>query len=220
MSIIDRIKLNLRANINYALSKAEDPKKVLDQLVFDLEESIRAFKESLVNAIANIKKMELEVEHASNKANLWANRALLALRRGDEDLAKQALAQKIAYIENEQTLKKELEEQRQIVNELKESLPKLEAKLELLRRKKFEFSADIPGTKSEPIDDKLIGRLGIDREVFDVYDAIVDKVKTAELYAEAMTELSARSELEVEFERMEKETLIESELKELKDKLS
>lgn len=220
MSIIDRIKLNIRANVNYALDRAEDPQKILNQFIIDLEESIKAFKEALVCAIADTKKMELEIKAASEKVSLWADRAMLAMKKGDEDLAKQALLKKIAYMEKEQRLNEDLQKQKQTVNELKESLPELEKKLESLRRMKSQLAKNIAISKIEATKSSVPSRLYIDSEVFDIYDSMVDRVKATELYAEALEELSKTDEIESKFKEMEINSAIESELKKLKENMT
>jgi len=217
MGIIDRIKLNIRANLNYALDKAEDPQKVFDQFLLDMEESIRAFKESIVNAIADLKILESEMTDNSGKVSLWEERALLALRRGDEDLAKKALDRKQTYAEKDRQLREDIEKQKQTVDELKASLPVLESKLNDLRLKRAKLiSKKVPQNMPGKINE---AQLGIDSGVFDVYDTMVNKIRTMEYYAEALSELSRSDDVESKFKTMEKESLIESELKAMKESI-
>ena len=222
MGIMDRIKLNIRANLNYALDKAEDPQKVFDQFLADMRESIREFKESIVSAMAGVKSLEREILNNAEKVSLWEQRALLALKKGDEELAKKALDRKITYLEKERKLKEELEKQQISVNELKDSLPILEAKLEELYQKKSELIRQSMKLKKESLQSHLATKkeLDIDTTVFDIYDSITDKVRSMEDYASALSELIKSDELEEEFKKIEKESKISEELNVMKSKIN
>ncbi len=222
MGIIDRIKLNVRANLNYALDKAEDPQKVFDQFLADMRESIREFKESIVSAVAGVKSLEREVLNNSEKVSLWEQRALLALKKGDEELAKKALDRKIFYSEKEQRLKEELAKQQHGVNELKNSLPVLEAKLEEFYQKKSELIRESMRLKKESLQSKFVTKseIDIDTNVFDIYDSMANKVKSMEDYASALSELIKSDELDEEFKKIEKETKISEELNAMKSEIN
>ncbi len=221
MGIMDRIKLNIRANLNYALDKAEDPQKVFDQFLADMRESIRQFKESIVSAMAGVKSLEREISNNSEKVSLWEQRALLALKKGDEELAKKALDRKIVYSEKQRKLKEELAKQQNSVKELKDSLPILEAKLEELYQKKNELIRESIRLKKESLQSHSINKseLIVDSSVFDIYDSMADKVKTMEDYADALSELIKSDELEEEFKKIEKESKISEELSVMKSKV-
>lgn len=222
MSIMDRIKLNIRANLNYALDKAEDPQKVFNQFLADMRESIREFKESIVSATAGVKNLEREILNNSEKVSLWEQRALLALQKGDEELAKKALDRKITYLEKERKLKEELAKQKLSVNELKDSLPILEAKLEELYLRKNELIKESMRLKKERLQSHFVTKkeLDIDTTAFDIYDSIADKVRSIEDYASALSELIKSDELDEEFKKMEKESKISEELNAMKSKIN
>lgn len=221
MGIMDRIKLNIRANLNYALDKAEDPQKVFDQFLADMRGNIREFKESIVNAMASVKSLEREILNSSEKVSLWDQRALLALKKGDEELAKKALERKLFYSDKERKLKEELAKQQNSINELKNSFPILEEKLEELYQKKNEMIRESIRLKKESLQSYLTAKseLNINTSVFDIYDSMVDKVKSMEDYASALSELVKSDEIEEEFSKIEKETKISEELSAMKSKV-
>lgn len=123
---------------------------------------------------------------------------------------------KQTYAEKDRQLREDIEKQKQTVEDLKASLPVLESKLNDLRQKKRligkKITQNMPGKINE-------AQLGIDSGVFDVYDTMVNKIKTMEYYAEALSELSRSDDVESKFTKMEKESLIESELKAMKESI-
>jgi phage shock protein A len=221
MGIMDRVKLNLRANLNHILDQAEDPQKLMDQLLLDMRESIIEFKNSIANAIVGVKSIEREIAENAEKAKLWEERAILALKHGDEELAKQALNKKLACIENEKKAKIELEQQKKTVGELKASLPSLEAKLEELYRKKHELirrSLEIQRTNQIKQSKDIVSEIGIDTSVFNTYDTMVEKVKALEDHTAALAELE-KDDVETEFKKLERKAQIEAELKATKESI-
>jgi phage shock protein A len=220
VGIIDRIKLNAKANLNYILDKAQDPQKMLNQFLLEMQGSVREVKEAVAAAIVGVKKLEHEISACAEKAAQWEERALLALRKGNDELARKALEQKCAYLEKERICKEELESQKQTVEELKESLSELGAKLDGLYQRRIELikqyaqlqkrAAQMPSTR--PVESQL----DVDISVFDTYDRMVDKVRTLEAQAEALSELAETDQVEEEFRRLEREAEIEAELRAMK----
>jgi phage shock protein A len=225
LGIVDRIKLNARANLNHILNKAENPQKMFDQLLLDMRESVRGVREAVATSIVGVKKLEREISESTEKAAYWEERAVLALRKGNEDLARKALERKRFYVEKERSCKEELEKHQQTVAELKVSLSELEAKLEGLYQRKIDLIkeqarlqrriAQLSSTRIGPIQYEL----DIDMTTFDAYDRMVDKVMTLEAQAEALSELSEMGDVEEEFKRLEKETEVETELEAMKSKM-
>jgi len=223
MGIMDRIKLNARANLNHILDKAENPQKMLDQFLMEMRDSVHEVREAVATAIVGVKKLEREISASTEKAVHWEERALLALRKNNEELARKALEQKRIYLEKERYCKAELEKQKQTVEELKVSLSELEAKLDELYQKRIDFIKQYARLQKRAIQVSTTvpvgSQIGIDTSVFDTYDRMVDKVITLEAQAEALSELSEMDDVEEEFRKMERETEIESELKAMKDKM-
>jgi phage shock protein A len=221
VSIIDRIKMNLRANLNDALDKAEDPQKMLDQTLLDMKESIQEFKRSISDAIVGVKKLEREIAENIDKAKLWEDRAVMALKSNNEELAKKAVDQKLICFDNERRARTELNRQKQAVEELKASLPVLEAKLNdlyLRRNDLIKKSLQMKMTQSVRSVD-AVSELGIDSGVFSTYDAMVDKIRTLEDHVEALAELSKIDEVEVEFKKLERKSKIDAELNTVKESI-
>ncbi|MGB9595829.1 MAG: PspA/IM30 family protein [Candidatus Poribacteria bacterium] len=221
MGIMDRIKLNLRANLNHLLDQVEDPQKLVDQLLLDMREGIIEFKNSIVDAIAGAKRLEREITENNEKVKLWEERAILALKHGDEELAKQALNKKLACIENERRAKIELEQQKKTIEDLKASLPILEVKLDELYKKKHELirkSLEIQRINQIKRSQDFVSEIGFDTTVFNTYDSMVEKIKALEDHALALAELE-KDDLEDEFKKLERKSQIEAELKSAKENI-
>jgi phage shock protein A len=220
VGIIDRIKLNARANLNYILDKAQNPQKMLDQFLLEMQGSVREVKEAVAAAIVGVKKLEHEISASVEKAAQWEERAQLALSRNNDELARKALEQKHIYLEKERNCKEELGKQKQTVEELRESLSELETKLDELYQRRIDLIkqyaqlqkrvAQMPSVR--PVESQL----DVDISVFDTYDRMVDKVRTLEAQAEALSELAEMDEVEEEFRKLEREAEIEAELKTMK----
>jgi phage shock protein A len=225
VGIMDRIKLNARANLNYILSKAENPQKMLDQFLLEMRESVREVKEAVATAMVGMKKLERETSASAEKAAQWEERAVLALKKHNEELARKALEQKHVYVEMERNCKEELEKQKQTVQELKGSVSVLETKLDELYQRKIDLikqhaqlqrrTAQMQSVSSAPVKSEL----DVDISAFDSYDRMVDKVRTLEAQAEALSELAEMDDVEAKFRKLERESEVEAELKAMKTKV-
>ena len=97
MGIFDRFSTVLRSNINDLISRAENPEKMLNQLIIDMKSQLAKAKQEVAGAIADEKKLQSDAEAMKKQADDWERRAMLAVQEGRDDLAKQAL---MRYNEN------------------------------------------------------------------------------------------------------------------------
>jgi phage shock protein A len=97
MGIFDRLRTVISSNINDLINKAENPEKMLNQLVLDMNEQMIESKKAVAMAIADEKKLEREALENKNQAGEWEKKAMLAVRAGRDDLAKEALVRKQEY---------------------------------------------------------------------------------------------------------------------------
>ena len=134
MGILDRVSTMLRANINALLDQAEDPEKMMDQIIRDMGEAIRQARGQVAEMIAQEKRLEADQVRNRTLADEWERKAELALQRGSEDLAKEALRRKIDFERNAQVYGQQLQSQEQVVGKLKGDLGALESKFEQAKR--------------------------------------------------------------------------------------
>ena len=91
MGIFDRLSTMIRSNINDLISRAENPEKMLDQLVIDMKSQLAKAKQQVASAIADEKKLLADAESMKKQSEDWERRAMLAVQENRDDLAKQAL---------------------------------------------------------------------------------------------------------------------------------
>ena len=111
MGLFDRINRVIKANINELVSKAEDPEKLLEQSLVEMQEDLVQLRQAVASAIASQKRFGQQYSEAQDKVNTWHQRAQLALQKGDENLAREALQRKKSHAETASTLKGQLEQQ-------------------------------------------------------------------------------------------------------------
>ena len=111
MGLFDRIRRVVGANLNDLVSKAEDPEKMLEQAILEMQEDLVQLRQGVAQAIAAQKRTEQQYNQAQNELNKWQRNAQLALQKGDENLARQALERKKTFGETATTLKVNLDQQ-------------------------------------------------------------------------------------------------------------
>src|SRR5690606_1084890 len=94
MAIVQRFWTMLKSNLNHLIGKAEDPEKMLNQMLLDMQEQLINAKKQVAIAIADEKRLLKQYEDEKSKAKEWEEKAMLAVRAGKDDLAKQALDRK------------------------------------------------------------------------------------------------------------------------------
>lgn len=105
MGLLDRIMRVIRANLTSLVSKAEDPEKILEQTVLDMQEDLIQLRQAVAQAIATQKRTERQYSQSSTTAEEWYRRAQLALQKGDDHLAREALTRRKSYQDTATALK-------------------------------------------------------------------------------------------------------------------
>ncbi|MEO1447518.1 MAG: PspA/IM30 family protein, partial [Cyanobacteria bacterium J06635_11] len=111
MGLFDRVSRVVRSNLNAAVSSAEDPEKILDQAIIDMREDLVQMRQAVAKAIASQKRVQQQADKAQSAANSWQQRAQLALQKGNEELAREALVRKKTHAETAAALKSQLDQQ-------------------------------------------------------------------------------------------------------------
>ncbi|HWK79487.1 MAG TPA: PspA/IM30 family protein, partial [Thermomicrobiales bacterium] len=128
MGIFDRVSNLVRANVNDLLDRAEDPEKMLEQIIRDMESGIGDARSQVAAMIAQEKELEADYEANAKLADEWGEKAKRAVAAGKDDLAREALRRKKDADENAAVYQQQLEIQKQTVAKLKSQLNQLEAK--------------------------------------------------------------------------------------------
>jgi phage shock protein A len=136
MGILDRLSSLLRSNLNDLISRAENPEKMLQQIIIDMRTQLAKAKQQVAGAIADEKRLKDQVDAEYRLAQEWEQRAMLAVKEGRDDLAKQALMRNNEHQQHATQLDTTWQAHLAETEKLKNSLRDLNDKIEEARRKK------------------------------------------------------------------------------------
>ncbi len=214
MGLFDRVAMLLRANVNDMVSKAEDPEKILEQAVMDMQEELVKLRQAVATAIASQKRSEQQYNKAMADANSWQSKAQLALQKGDEDLAREALVRKKSYSETAGSLKAQLDGQAGMVDTMKKSLLQLESKISEAKTKKDMLKARSQAAKAQEQLQSAVGSIG-NNSAMAAFERMEEKVLIAEAKSQAASELTG-IDLESKFAALQSGSDVDDELAQMK----
>ncbi|MCX7737061.1 MAG: PspA/IM30 family protein [Candidatus Kapabacteria bacterium] len=218
MGIFSRIADIFKANVNDALDKAEDPEKMLKQMVLEMEESVNKATLAVANAIANEKSLERKLEKARNEKKDWEQKAVQALQAGREDLAKAALEKKAIAERNILDLEPIYQQAKATSDKMRTQLNTLKAKLDEARSRQSTLIARSQAAKAQ----KQIAQSfsGVGSDAFSKFDKFEGKIEKLESEATAFEQLAGENtKLEDEFKMLSTSSNVDADLLELKAKL-
>lgn len=230
MGIFNRFKRVVKSNINEMISKAEDPEKMLNQLIVDMNEQLVESKKSVASAIADEKRLERQVNEHRRKAEEWEKRAILALRASEkdadqkphyEDLAKKALTQKKDCDLTADKYNEQYSAQHESVEKLKGALQGLQQRIEEAQRKKNLLIARARRAEAQKKIQEQISGLA-DTSAFDAFEKMAHRVEQIEAEADAIGEIEGPSSgtLENDFAQLEAGGDSDSMLEDLRKKMA
>jgi phage shock protein A len=210
-SILGRVGQLVRANVNALLDSAEDPEKMLDQMVRDYTESIREAEEAVAQTIGNLRLQEDDSKEAGEAATEWGSKAAAASKRADEmraagntadadrfdSLAKIAIKRQIGFEEQVKTFGPQIEQQTALVSQLKDGLNVMRAKREELVQKKDQLIARAKMAQAQVQVQQSIKSVNIMDPTSEVA-RFEEKVRHEEAKAKGMAEV-ASSSLDAQF---------------------
>ena len=207
MGLFSRLKTLISSNVNDLINKAENPEKMLNQLLIDMNSQLIESKKAVAMAIADEKKLEREMANQEAQAQEWEKKAMLAVRAGKDDLAREALLRKQEYENAAAEYRKQWEAQKAAVDKLKTSLRELQNKIDEAQRKKNLLIARAKRAEAQQKIQSTMSSVTGNRTAFDAFDRISQKVDQLEAQADAAKELddlSADNDLEKKFKELEK----------------
>ena len=205
MGIFKRFADVLKANLNDMISKSENPEKMLNQAIVEMNEHLIESKKGVASAIADEKRLERQMNENRMKAQDWENKAMLAVKAAKDDLAREALLRKQEYANYENELKPQWLAQHEAVEKLKESLKQVQRKIEEAQRKKNLLNARAKRAGTQRKIQQTIGSIS-DTSAFDAFDRMAAKVEQIEAETDAMAEITSTTKeqaLEDEFKKLE-----------------
>jgi phage shock protein A len=214
MGMLDRVSTLIRANLNDLISRAEDPEKVIRQLLLDMNNQLIQVKTQVAASIADERRLQKRYEDNQKKADEWQRKAEVAVDSGKDDLAKEALARRRSFQEVADGFKQQWTEQAQQVEQLKEALTQLELKISEANTKKDLLIARSRRAKAETNIRKTLA--GVDASgALSEFGRMEEKVEEEEARAKAYTELD-QDTLDEQFRALEEHDALDKELAELK----
>lgn len=190
MGILQRIRLLLASNINDAISKAENPEKILEQLIIDMRKQLQEAKKEVAVTIADEKRLARQLADERSAVAEWHKKAKLAVRGGSDDLAREALKRKAEHEATAATLQQQWEGQRAASEELRAQLRRLNERIEEARRKKTMLIARSKRAKAQKRIQETMTGLS-DTSAFDTFDRMAARVDQIEAEAEASAEIAS-----------------------------
>ncbi|HSQ64697.1 MAG TPA: PspA/IM30 family protein, partial [Polyangiaceae bacterium] len=179
MGIFSRLAALIKSNINDLISKSEDPEKMLNQVVLDMNNQLVEAKKQVAASIADEKRLAKQAEQELANSAEWERRAMMALRAGNEDLAKEALNRKKEHDTLAQTFKDQWQKQKDAVEKLKQALRMLNDKIEEAKRKKNVLIARKKRAEAQKaIQDTMSGLK--DQSAFETFDRMAQKIDQLE----------------------------------------
>ena len=189
MGIFSRLAQLIKSNLNDLISRSEDPEKMLNQVVLEMSNQLVEAKKQVAQSIADEKRLEKQLQLELANAQEWERKAMMALRAGNEALAKEALARKREHDELAATYKDQWTKQNTAVEQLKRALRLLNDKIEEAKRKKNVLIARKKRAEAQrAIQDTMSGLR--DQSAFETFDRMAAKVDQMEAEAEAGAELA------------------------------
>jgi phage shock protein A len=217
MSLFDRVSRLVRANVNDAVSKAEDPEKILEQALIDMQDNFVKMKEAVAGAIAQQKRSQAQLANNQREANVWQERAQLALQKGDEDLARQALVRKKALTDTANALQAQLDTQTGQVDGLKKNLMMLESKIAEAKAKKDMLKARSQAAKANEQLQSSMNSMSTSSAMA-AFERMEDKVVMMESRSQAAAELAGAG-LEAQFMELQGGADVDFELEAMKQQM-
>ncbi len=221
MGIFDRLSTMLRSNINDLISRAENPEKMLNQLIVDMKSQLAKAKQQVASAIADEKKLQADAESMRKQSEDWERRAMLAVQEGRDDLAKQALLRYNEALQGAQQLHETWVKHKAETESLKGSLRSLNDKIEEAKRKKNILVARARRAEAQQRIQETMSGMG-DKSAFESFERMTEKIENQERKAIASAELQAEFEgdtLMEQFKSLEYKGSADQQLLELKSKM-
>jgi phage shock protein A len=224
MGIFDRLSALFSSNINDLISRAEDPEKMLTQILVDMRGQLVKAKQQVASAIADEKRLRDQADAEYKQAADWERRAMLAIQEQRDDLAKQALVRQAEHAGHGQQLEQTWEQHRLETEKLKNSLRDLNDKIEEAKRKKNLLVARQRRAQAQQRIAETMSSLS-EKSAFEAFARMEERIETNERQIKASAEIEDEftgDTLNREFKQLEKGNVgvsVDNQLLALKQKM-
>ena len=218
MGIFTRFRDIVSSNINAILDKAEDPEKLIKLMIREMEDTLVEIKAACAGAMASNKKVQRQLDTLHDRIHYWEEKAELAVKRGRDNLAREALVEKRRYTQRMDGLENELTEHNLLIEQYQDDIRQLEDKLKSAREKQR-----ILVQRHIHADRKIRAQEEIRRvdssEAMMKFDELENRIERMEAEAD-LVNFGKSTELEAEFDTLGVDEEIEKELQALKTPVS
>ena len=220
MAIFERLSDLVKANINDLIDKAENPEKMVKQIIIDMEDQLRKATQGLGTAMGSLNQVQKQLANAEEQSNNWQAKAKTCLEQGNEELAKQALENKVKQDNMVNQYRQMYTQMESQVNEIKNQVDILKQKLEEARSKQAMLVARSQMADAKSQMAKTLGNMD-SKSAFAKMDKMEQKIAQKESEADAFADISGVQESENDpFAQMDKENSINAELETLKQEMN
>ncbi len=214
MGIFTRFRDIISSNINAILDKAEDPEKLIKLMIREMEDTLVEIKAACAGAMASSKKVQRQLDTLHDRIHYWEEKAELAVKRGRDNLAREALVEKRRYTHRIDGLENELTEHNLLIEQYQDDIRQLEDKLKSAREKQR-----ILVQRHIHADRKIRAQEEIRRvdssEAMMKFDELENRIERMEAEAD-LVNFGKSTALEAEFDSLGVDEEIEKELQALK----
>lgn len=216
MALLERVSTLIRANLNDLIDKAEDPEKMIKQLILDMQNQLLQVKTQVAIAIADQHVLEKKLQESEEKTAEWTRKAEMAVDKKQDDLARAALERSVSFRQMAEGYKQQAADQKTQVENLKSALQKLEQKLAEAQAKKDLLIAQHRRARAaSKANDAQFATS--DHSTAATFERMQDKVRHSEAVSQAKAELF-KDDVDEQLAALEKQDQIEKMLAEMKAK--
>ncbi|TYI60953.1 hypothetical protein E1A91_D10G140400v1 [Gossypium mustelinum] len=214
MNLFDRFARVVKSYANALLSSFEDPEKILDQAVLEMNDDLVKMRQATAQVLASQKRLENKYKAAQQASEDWYRKAQLALQKGEEDLAREALKRRKSFADNANSLKAQLDQQQTVVDNL---VSNTRSKIQEAKSKKDTLKARAQSAKTATKVNEMVGNVNTGSALA-AFEKMEEKVLAMESEAEALGQLTT-DDLEGKFALLES-TSVDDDLAKMKRELS
>ena len=214
MGIFTRFRDIISSNINAMLDRAEDPEKLIKLMIREMEDTLVEIKAACAGVMASSKKTQRQLAAVEERVQFWGEKAELAVQKGRDDLARQALVEKRRYSQRLDSLDMELKEHDDLIEQYHTDIRQLEEKLKAARDKqRILVQRHIHAQRKNRAQQEI--RRADSSDAMMKFDEIENRIEQMEAEAD-LVNFGRKSTLEEEFEQLAVDEDIERELQSLK----
>jgi phage shock protein A len=217
MGLLERVTTLVRANLNDLIEKAEDPEKMIKQVILDMQNQLMQVKTAVAISVADQHVLEKKQKESEEHAAEWMRKAELAVDKKQDELARAGLERHRSYVRMAENFAAQVADQKAQVENLKSALRKLEQKLAEAEGKSELLIAQHRRSRASSRASEAQMRMG-DNSKLATFDRMKNKVMREEAVSQAKTEMLAEDSLEERFDLLAKEDEIDRLLAELKSR--